>query len=437
MWKSGWQWILMENNSGAIIIFEDPYYRFMEQKELLPHLFRTEYRKIVSVLSALFGISHIEIAEDIVSDTFLSATEQWSLKGIPENPQAWLYTVAKNKTRNFLKRDALFAHKLSKEIRYTTQQVEEFEIDLSLKSIQDSQLAMIFTVCNPCISEESQIALALNLLCGFGAQEIADAFLTNKEVIYKRLKRAKEKLKEEKIKIEQPTIIEVDNRLETVLTTLYLLFSEGYYSTSQNTILRNDICAEAMRLNYLLAENPDTDKPPVNALLSLMCFHASRFEARTDQNNETILYDDQDTTLWNQELIDQGEYYLNRASQGKKISRYHVEAGIAYWHTQKEDTTEKWDAILQLYNHLLQIEYTPIAALNRTYALAKVSGKESAIKEAEKLQLTDNHLYYSLLGNLYTDLDNNKALQYFKMALALTLSAAEKAVIMKNIKKLQ
>jgi RNA polymerase sigma factor (sigma-70 family) len=405
----------------------------MEEKELLPHLFRTEYRKIVSVLSHLFGIEHIEVAEDIVSDTFLSATELWSLKGIPENPTAWLYTVAKNKTKNYLKRNSLFATKLSAEIKYNANSVEEIEIDLSNKSINDSQLAMMFTVCNPCISTESQVALALNLLCGFGIQEIADAFLTNKEVVYKRLNRAKEKLKSEKIKIEQPSPVEIDDRLNTVLITLYLLFSEGYYSISQDTILRKDLCAEAMRLNYLLVENESTNKPAVNALLSLMCFHSSRFDARTNENGETVLYHDQDTSLWNKELIDKGIYYLHQASKGNKLSKYHLEAGIAYWHTQKEDTNQKWENILQLYNQLLQIEYSPIAALNRTFALAKADGKEPAIVEAEKLQLTDNHFYYSLLGYLYTDIDNVKALQHFKTALSLAHSGADKAVIAKNI----
>lgn len=408
----------------------------MEENELLPNLFRKEYQKIVSVLSYLFGIEHIEIAEDIVSDTFLAATELWGQKGNPENPTAWLYTVAKNKTRNYLKRNSLFGEKIAAEIKHSTSLREEIDIDLSVKNIADSQLAMIFTVCNPVISSKSQVALALNLLCGFGIQEIADAFLTNKEVIYKRIIRAKEKLKEAKIKIEQPTQANVNKRLDTVLTTLYLLFSEGYYSTAQNSILRKDFCAEAMRLNYLLIENPSTNKPSVNALLALMCFHASRFEARTNENGETILYEDQDESLWNKELIVKGGYYLGKAATGAMLTKYHLEAGIAYWHTQKEDTQQKWENILQLYNNLLLLEYSPIAALNRTFALAKVYGKQEAITEAEKLNLTGNHFYYSLLGNLYTDLDPLKALQHFETAYKLSSSAADKATIMKNIERL-
>lgn len=409
----------------------------MEESQLLPNLFRTEYRKIVSVLCYLFGIENIEIAEDITSDTFLAATELWSVKGIPENPTAWLYTVAKNKTKNYLKRDTLFEQKIAVEVKHNASKAEEIEIDLSNKNIFDSQLAMIFTVCNPVNSAEAQIALALNLLCGFGIQEIADGFLTNKEVIYKRINRAKEKLKEANVKIEQPSSSEINNRLENVLTTLYLLFSEGYYSTSQNTILRKDVCTEAMRLTFLLIENPATNLPPVNALLSLMCFHSSRFDARTNSDGETILYQNQDETLWNQELIEKGTYFLGKASTGNTLTKYHLEAGIAYWHTQKEDSKEKWENILQLYNQLLILEYSPIAALNRTFALAKTNGKQTAITEAEKLNLSENHFYYSLLGNLYTDIDNKKALEHFEKALQLASSVSDKNIIKQNIDMLK
>jgi len=408
----------------------------MEERELLPHLFRTEYQKIVSVLCYLFGIEHIAVAEDIVSDTFLTATESWSAKGIPDNPTAWLYTVAKNKTKNWLKRNTFFRQKLMVDLQHNMPAGEEIEIDLSEQNITDSQLAMIFAVCHPAIPTESQIALALNLLCGFGAQEIADAYLTNKEVIYKRINRAKEKLKEADIKIQQPTLAEINDRLDAVLKTLYLLFSEGYYSTSNNTVLRKDLCIEAMRLNYLLIDHPHTNKPAVNALLALMCFHASRFDARLNDTGGLILYDDQDETRWNRELIERGEYYLNEAAAAPTLTKYHLEAGIAYWHTHKASSGEKWENILDLYNHLLILEYSPIAALNRTFALARVKGKQQAIVEAEKLSLTGNYFYHALLGNLYTDIDNHKALEYYKTALQLANSPADKTLMTKNIDQL-
>lgn len=405
----------------------------MKEQELIPHLFRTEFRKITAVLCKHFGLENIQVAEDLASDTFLSAAETWSYKGLPENPTAWLYTVAKNKAHNYLHRHRIFSEKVSDQINGSMSQVELPSVDLSEKNITDSQLQMLFALCHPAIPTEAQVGLALRILCGFGIDEIANAFLTNKETINKRLYRAREKLREEKITIELPDAREIETRLATVLTTLYLLFNEGYYSESNDAILREDLCLEAMRLTYLLVENEKTNLPPVNALLSLMCFHASRFKARKDQNGEIILYDDQDETLWNQELINQGVYYLNQASQGKNLSKYHLEASIAYWHTIKADTKEKWENILQLYNKLLQLEYSPIAALNRTYALSKANGKNEAIIEAEKLKLTNNPYYYTLLGELYKSIDDGKAKENLLKALSLAKTKSDKLIIQKKI----
>ncbi|HEY2726031.1 MAG TPA: sigma-70 family RNA polymerase sigma factor, partial [Parafilimonas sp.] len=300
----------------------------MEQLELIPHLFRTEFSKITSVLCKLFGIEHIEIAEDIASETFLAAVETWSYKGLPQNPVAWLYAVAKNKAKNYLHHNAIFQKKIAPEIKHSSSSLCENEIDLSEKNITDSQLQMLFALCHPSIPAEAQIGLSLRILCGFGIDEIANAFLSNKETINKRLFRAKEKLRTEKVEIEFPPATEINKRLETVLTTLYLLFNEGYYSESSDTILRDDLCLEAMRLSYLLIENEQTNQPQVNALFSLMCFHASRFAARKNENGEIILYEDQDENLWNKELIEKGAYYLNQSSHGNSISKYHLEAGI-------------------------------------------------------------------------------------------------------------
>ena len=408
----------------------------MHDTGLLPRLFRTEYQKIISVLCSLFGIDHLEVAEDIASDTFLSATELWSMHGTPPNPVAWLYTVAKNKTLNHLKRDALFAKKISAALKQDAATTEDIALDLSPANIHDSQLAMIFTICHPALSADAQVALALNLLCGFSIRETADAFVTGKDTIYKRLSRAKEKLKEEKIRIAQPGRSDIDCRLEPVLTTLYLLFSEGYYSTSQNTVLRKDLCAEAMRLNRLLIDNEYTNKPTANALYALMCFHSSRFEARTNGNGEAVLYNDQDTRLWDRERIAEGEHFLNKAASGNILSKYHLEAAIAYWHTHKEDTPEKWEAILQLYNQLLVLEYSPIAALNRTYALAKANGNQAAIREAEKLRLHNNPFYHALLGYLYIGINDASAVHHFQYADQLAGSAAVREMIKKNIERL-
>jgi len=408
----------------------------MEQQQLIPHLFRTEFRKITAVLCKHFGIAHIETAEDIAGDTFLQAVETWTYKGLPANPTAWLYTVAKNKAKNYFHRSNIFSEKIAGDIKNTSRQTEELEINLSDENITDSQLQMLFAICHPSIPIEAQIGLALRILCGFGINEIATAFLTNNETINKRLFRAKEKLRTEKVKIEFPGKTEINNRLETVLTTLYLLFSEGYYSESDDTILREDLCIEAMRLTFMLIENVQTNLPKVNALYSLMCFHSSRFAARKNEKGEIILYDEQDESLWNQELIIKGIYFLREASKGNEVSKYHIEASIAYWHTIKTDTKEKWENILQLYNKLLQIEYSPIAALNRTFALSKANSKQEAIAEAEKLNLSANHFYFTLLGELYTEIDNKKAKDHFQKALELAKTQADKQTIQKKIHKL-
>jgi RNA polymerase sigma factor (sigma-70 family) len=405
-------------------------------KELIPHLFRTEYSKITSVLGRLFGFDHIEIAEDIVSDTFMLAAETWGQKGLPENPVAWLYTVSKNKAKDHLRRNQLFSEKITAALKQNSKDFYEIEIDLSVKNISDSQLQMMFAICNPVIPPEAQIGLSLRILCGFGIEEIADAFLTNKETINKRLFRAKEKLRTAQVKIEFPKQQEIETRLNTVLTTLYLLFNEGYYSLSQNITLRKDLCLEAMRLTYLLTANETTNQPAANALLALMCFHASRFEARLGEDGETVLYEEQDTSLWDKELIVRGQHFLTRASAGNTLSKYHLEAGIAHWHTIKADTTEKWESILQFYNTLLIMEYSPVAALNRTYALSKTTNKQIAIIEAEKLNLYGNYLYHCLLGYLYTGFDSEIALTHFETALGLTRSGHDKEKIKQYIRQL-
>lgn len=409
----------------------------MKDQQLIPHLFRTEFRKIVAVLARFFGSHQIDVAEDIASDTFMQALEIWPYKGTPSNPQAWLYTVAKRKALNIINRQKIFDEKVASRISSSTTTTERIIIDLSEKNISDSQLQMLFAVCHPAVPVESQIALALRLLCGFGIEEIAHAFLSNKETINKRLFRAKETLKRERIAIEFPAISEVPLRREAVVRTLYLLFSEGYCSETDDAVLREDLCLEAMRLTHLLVHSEQGNTPAVNALLALMCFHSSRFRARKSESGEIILYENQDEQLWNQELISRGVFYLHQASSGNRVSKYHLEAAIAWWHTAKTGATEKWDNILQLYNQLLKIEYSPVAALNRTYALSKVKGNPVAIAEAEKLQLINNPYYHTLLGELYKEIDSTVAKDQFQKAMMLARAKPNRDILRKKIEALQ
>lgn len=405
----------------------------MDKNELIPNLFRTEYSKIVAVLCKRYGLSNIELAEDFVSDSFLKAAETWKLKGIPNNPSAWLYTVSKNNAKDYFKRNALFHSQIVTELSSKIE-FETFDIDLSEDNIQDSQLKMLFAICNPINTNESQITLALRVLCGFGIEEIANALLTNIQTINKRIYRAKERLRKANIDLLFPAKGELNQRLDNVLHILYLLFNEGYYSSSASTTVSKDLCFEAIRMLYILTKNDKTNLPKTNALMALFCFHASRFDARTDEFGQQILYDNQDRTKWNFKLIAKGESYLEKSAIGNAITKYHLEALISFWHTRTEfDPKVKWDSILQLYNRLLQIDYSPVTALNRTYALSMVQGKEMALKEALKIDLSNNHLYHSLLAELYNGINQKKRIDHLNLALTLTNNENEKSVLKDRI----
>lgn len=404
-------------------------------RELLPHLFRVEYAKMTAVLCRHFSIHHLEAAEDIASETFLKAMEVWSVRGIPENPTAWLYTVAKNKATDYLRRRTAFDTHVTDAIKTEVPEAEQ-EIDFTQQAITDSQLAMMFAVCNPANAPEAQICLALQILCGFSVEEIAGAFLSKTETIKKRLLRARANLRIENFQITPLQETTIASRLDTVLTTLYLLFNEGYLSRSAKHHIRKDLCSEAIRLALMLTENPLTNTTDANALLALMCFQSSRLDARANEEGETILFEQQDKNLWNNELIEKGNYYLVNACSGNEISKYHLEAGIAYWHTTPTGEN-KWQHILQLYNQLILIEYSPMTALNRTFAFAKVHGNEEGIREAERLNLTDINYYHSLLGYLYASTDIDKAVAHYRRAIELTKSPSERRTLLSEVQRLE
>lgn len=405
----------------------------MNQSEILPNLFRTEYSKIISVLCKQFGFYQIEIAEDITSETFLTASQVWGIQGTPENPAAWLYVVAKNKAKNLIHRDSILKKKILPHYKRESF-VSDLELDLSEENIRDSQLRMIFAVSHPSIPIESQIGLSLRILCGFGIDEIARAFLSNKETINKRLLRAKNKLRKNNVSLDFPSSLELEERLSSVLRTIYLLFNEGYCSQTEDSILRKELCLEAIRLCSFLLENKNTNTAEVNALLSLLCFHISRFDARLGGEGEIILYADQNRKLWNQEFIKKGEYFFSQANLEPKFSKYHLEAAIAFWHTRTEETEKKWESIFQLYTGLLELESSPLILLNRAYALFKVKGRDVAIKELKSLDLKTNPYYFFLLGELYSEFEPEKANRYYQKAIEFANTELDKLVIRRRMK---
>jgi RNA polymerase sigma factor (sigma-70 family) len=410
-----------------------------EVKILVDHLFRHEAGKMVAVLTRVFGFPNIEQAEDIVQDTLLKALEIWKFGKLPANPQAWLYHTAKNKAIDIIRRQKL-KYKIDNDLtlllrsEYTL--IPSINEMFSENEIADSQLRMMFACCHPSISQEAQITLILKTLCGLSVKEISNAFLTNEEVIAKRLYRTKEKIRNEQIALDYPGADAMLHRTDAVLKTLYLLFNEGYNSSHTEKLIREDLCEEAMRLAIILSENPKTNLPETNALLALMCFQVSRFNSRIDDKGFIILLKDQDRAQWNRFLIDKGNEYMQQAAHGNTTHELHYEAAIASVHANAEiyEKTD-WAMILDLYNSLLSRTDNPMVALNRCLALGEVKGYNAAIRELEKLQgFADNCYYNTSLAEMYFKAGHKeKAKEVFTKTLSLTSSNAETELIKRKI----
>jgi RNA polymerase sigma factor (sigma-70 family) len=414
----------------------------MEEKsvqQLVDHLFRHEAGKMAAVLTRLLGFSNLDTAEDIVQDTLLHAMNYWKFHGIPQNPAGWLYAAAKNRAIDILRRDKrIKAHQqaiqnlLESEWTLTTT-VNQFFLD---HEIEDSQLRMIFACCHPAITYESQIALTLKTLCGLSVQEIANGFLSNEEVISKRIYRAKEKIKEANIDLDVPTGKDLAIREEAVLKTLYLLFNEGYNSSHTEILIRKDLCEEAMRLCILLTRNSQTNLPEANALLSLMCLQASRFDSRLDDNGNIVLLNNQDRLTWNQELIRKGLYYLEKSSAGSNLTEYHLEAAIASCHALAKSFNEtNWNHIYELYELLLSIKPGTIVEMNKAIALGYATNPQEGLNALVEIKgLDENYLYHTALGDFYSVLGRpTTAIDHYLKARSLTNSKVELELLIKKL----
>lgn len=415
-------------------------------QHVVEHLFRYEYGKMIAVLTRVFGTHNLGMAEDVVQDAFLKAAQTWRYGQLPDNPAAWLMRVAKNKAIDIIRRQHTFrlyseelVHHLQTQANEAVSIVEQLFLDTE---IADSQLRMVFACCHPSLKEEDQIALTLKTISGFSTTEIARALVTNETVIQKRLYRAKQFLKEEQITLEIPTGAQLTERLEIVYAVLYLLFNEGYNSGKEDELIRRDLCMEAMRLALLLAQHPAGNQPATFALLSLMCFQASRFESRIGENNTIILLQHQDRSTWNKELIEKGFQYLNHSSQGQTLTIYHIESAIAAEHCMA-DTFENtnWEQMLYLYDLLQEMKPTPLVRLNRAIVLAQMKKTQQAIHEIWNIDdidklLTSQYLYSAVLGDLYNQAgDCGNAHKYLTQAHDLTTSLAEKKLIQEKIKQ--
>lgn len=409
-----------------------------EVNKLVGHLFRQEAGKMAAVLTRLLGFENLEQAEDIVQDTLIKALSVWKIKGIPENPSAWLHTVAKRRAIDLLRQS-----KLHQQIHTEIAQAMKSEYTLSpavnkmfmANEIEDSQLRMIFACCHPAIPYESQIALTLKTLCGLSISEIARSFLTTEETITKRLYRAREKIRSENIALEVPMPAMFPARLEAVLHTLYLLFNEGYHSSHPDLLIRQDLSEEAMRLCLLLTRNAVTNLPQTNALLALMCLQASRDAARLSKEGNIILLPYQDRSLWNKQLIEKGLCFLNIASVDGIVSEYHIEAAIAALHATAESFTQtNWQEIYGLYEALSEIKSGPIIEMNKAIALGYSSSHREGLDALLKIKgLDESHFYYTALGDFYLAVnDRTNSAEAYDKALSLASSKFEKELLLKK-----
>lgn len=411
-------------------------------EQTVDHLFRHESGKMVAVLSKLLGLQNLETSQDIVQDALLQAMSTWGYNGLPDNPSAWLYRVAKNKAVDYLRREKKFKT-ISPQYSYLLQ--SEYTLTPTVNSffheneIQDSQLRMIFACCHPAIAQESQIAMALKILCGLSVGEIARAFLSSEETIAKRIYRAKEKFRSENVKLELPPGKDLPGRLDGVLRSLYLLFNEGYNSSHPDLLIREELCEEAIRLTFLLTQQGSTNLPRTKALLSLMCFQASRLKARLDDKENIILLKHQDRSTWYRPLIEKGFVFLDQAVENESpASVYHLEAGIAALHASAPSFEQTdWKAIYALYDSLYRMQQTPIVALNRGIAAAYAIDKETALAQMLSIKDLDGYyLYHTSLGEMYYELgDYSVAKNYFQKALSLTNSKQEQQLLQNKLER--
>lgn len=364
------------------------------------HLFRKEYARLVSILAAKYGGQKIEMIEDAVQESLLKAMQVWGFKGIPENPSAWLYRVASNNLIDQIRRSK---HESDQEVVFS----ENGSADNS--DVEDGQLRMLFACCHPELKQQDQVILSLKILGGLHLKEIASGLLQPLERIKKQYQRALQKFRTRAGSLELPEEAHLEERLGSVLKVIYLIFNEGYSASYGEDLVRNDICEEALVLTLMLHRNKRFNTPDVNAMLALICFSMSRTPARLDKYGQLVTLADQDRSKWDRFLIQEGLKALERSTYGIKRGPYHMEAGISGLHATARNYEETdWKGILQHYDILLSMTGSPIVALNRVVAFAKVHGNEKALNELTELEgnerLQGEHLLYSIKGQLMLNL---------------------------------
>jgi RNA polymerase sigma-70 factor (ECF subfamily) len=402
---------------------------------LVEHFFRHEAGRLVAVLTRIFGWRNFDLVEEMVQATLVDALHSWSVRGVPDNPSAWVHRIARNKVLDSLRRDKIGQRALAAWAAARPAPEEGLDELFLDAEIEDSQLRMMFACCHPHLARENQLALTLKALCGFGSAEIARALLVAEETVKKRLQRATRDLVEQHIALDPPAADELAGRLDSVHQVLYLLFNEGYSSSGGEAAIRADLCEEAARLCHLLCCQPRFSTPPTHALMALMLFHAARLDARLDQRGSVLLMEEQDRGRWDRRLIGRARQFLDRSAEGTVISPFHLEAAIACHHCTANSYAETdWPAILRLYDALLTIHRSPVYLLNRAIVVAQIDGPRAGIgaldEAGQDAALRHYHLFDATLGELYRRAgDLARARQHLQAARQKTTSPFDHELI--------
>jgi RNA polymerase sigma-70 factor (ECF subfamily) len=407
---------------------------------VVEHLFRHEAGKMVATLTRIFGIEHLSLAEDVVQEALARALQTWPFYGVPKNPSAWIMRASRNLALDVVRRRKVFQNKQAEIIRLMDRQsTAPDEAIFSEDEISDDRLRLMFVCCHPAIPADAQAALALKTLGGFGVREISRAFLTSDAAIAKRLTRAKQKIREAQIPFEIPAGEELAPRLESVLQSLYLLFNEGYKASTGDNLVREELCDEAIRLAELLVQHRAGNQPKTHALLALMLLNAARFPTRLDSEGNLLRLKEQDRTRWDQTMIARGMSRFAQSAAGDELSEYHLQAGIAACHCAAKDyESTDWRQILSLYDRLTEFDQSPVVALNRAVAFAKIHGPQAgiaavaAIRSSQKLK--SYHLLYAVLGEFESQLDHKQtAAEHFRRSFELAETKSERAFLLKRL----
>jgi RNA polymerase sigma-70 factor (ECF subfamily) len=402
-------------------------------------LFRHEAGRMVAHLTRLLGPGNLQLAEEAVQEAMLRALQTWPYQGLPENPTAWLFRVARNVALDAVRRNQLLGDKtrtLVDELSHASIPVPN-DPDIE-EQLRDDELRMIFMCCHPEIPRDARVALSLKTVGGFSVREIAHAFLADDAAIAQRLVRAKRQIRDQNLTLDMPRGGEMRERLDSVLVVLYFMFNEGYTVHEGEGLIRQDLCLEALRLGCLVGSSSIAE-PRVHALVALMALEAARLPARTDESGDLILLEDQDRSRWDPHLIGLGFHHFDRSMSGDEVSEYHVQAAIAATHARAASAQSiDWPVILSLYDQLLAINPSPVVALNRAVAVAKVRGPAEGLGAIAALledpKLRDYHLLLSVRGHLLLELEQRaEAADSFRAALACPCSEPERRFLRRKL----